>query len=270
MKTKAGKSPKESADKSQRMPAIFVGHGSPMNAIEDNEFSRHWQQLGKSLPRPKAILCVSAHWETWGTLVTAMEQPRTIHDFGGFPPELYEKQYPAPGSPKIASRVIEIIGKEKVVADRIWGLDHGTWSVLCRMYPEADIPVVQLSLDRSITPARHFELGQKIRILRKEGILILGSGNVVHNLAMMVWEDTAFEWAVEFDSKIKQHIIEDDLTPLIQYEKQGRSAALSINSAEHYLPLLYTLGAKEKNEPIHFFNEKVWGGSLSMRCIRFG
>jgi 4,5-DOPA dioxygenase extradiol len=254
----------------QLMPVLFMGHGSPMNALENNEFTRGWINEVKAIPRPKAILCISAHWETQGVQVTAMPKPRTIHDFGGFSPELYEKRYPAPGSPKIASRVIEIIGKEKVVADKDWGLDHGTWSVLCRIYPEADVPVVQLSLDRSITPARHFEIGQKLQILRKEGILILGSGNVVHNLAMIVWENTAFEWAVEFDSKIKQHIIEDDLTPLIQYEKQGRSAALSINSAEHYLPLLYTLGAKEKGEPIHFFNEKIWGGSLSMRCIRFG
>jgi 4,5-DOPA dioxygenase extradiol len=255
---------------SELMPVLFMGHGSPMNALENNEFTRGWIDEAKTIPLPKAILCISAHWETQGVQVTAMPKPRTIHDFGGFPPELYEKQYPAPGSPKIASRVIEIIGKEKVVADKDWGLDHGTWSVLCRMYPEADIPVVQLSLDRSITPARHFELGQKIQILRKEGILILGSGNVVHNLAMIVWEDTAFEWAVEFDSKIKQHIIEDDLTPLIQFETLGRSAALSINSAEHYLPLLYILGAKVKEDPIRFFNEKIWGGSLSMRCIRFG
>jgi 4,5-DOPA dioxygenase extradiol len=255
---------------SKLMPVLFIGHGSPMNALEDNEFTRGWINEVKTIPRPKGILCISAHWETQGVQVTAMPKPRTIHDFSGFPPELYEKQYPAPGSPKIARRVIEIIGKEKVVSDKDWGLDHGTWSVLCRMYPEADVPVVQLSLDRSITPARHFELGQKLQILRKEGILILGSGNVVHNLAMIVWENKAFEWAVEFDSKIKQHIIEDDLTPLIQYENMGRSAALSINSAEHYLPLLYTLGAKEKGEPIHFFNEKIWGGSLSMRCIRFG
>jgi 4,5-DOPA dioxygenase extradiol len=256
--------------KNKMMPVLFIGHGSPMNALEDNEFARGWVNEAKSIPRPKAILCISAHWETQGTQVTAMSKPRTIHDFGGFPRELYEKQYPAPGSPKIANRVIEIIGNEKVVADKDWGLDHGTWSVLCRMYPEADVPVLQLSLDRSTTPAHHFELGQKIQILRKEGILILGSGNVVHNLSMIVWEDTAFEWAVEFDSKIKKYVIEDDLTPLIQYEKQGRSAALSINSAEHYLPLLYALGAKEKGEAIHFFNEKIWGGSLSMRCIRFG
>ena len=247
-----------------------MGHGSPMNALEDNEFTKGWVDEEKTIPRPKAILCISAHWETQGIQVTAMSKPRTIHDFGGFPRELYSKQYPAPGSPKIASRVIEIIGKEKVIADKDWGLDHGTWSVLCRMYPEADVPVLQLSLDRSITPARHFELGQKLQMLRKEGILLLGSGNVVHNLAMIVWKDIAFDWAVEFDSIIKQHIMENDFTPLIQYEKLGRSAALSINSAEHYLPLLYILGAKEKGEPVHFFNEKIWGGSLSMRCIRFG
>ncbi len=254
----------------QKMPVFFIGHGSPMNAIEDNEFSRGWEKETKSIPIPKAILCISAHWETLGIQVTAMPKPRTIHDFGGFPRELFEKQYPAPGSPELAWRMIQIIGKEKVLPDEDWGLDHGTWSVLCRMYPQADIPVIQLSLDRSLSPAQHYALGQQLQALRKEGILILGSGNVVHNLAMIVWEDTAFDWAKEFDSRIKRCVLEDNLDPLIQYETQGRAAALSINSAEHYLPLLYVLGVKDKNEPIRFFNEKIWGGSLSMRCIRFG
>jgi 4,5-DOPA dioxygenase extradiol len=252
------------------MPILFIGHGSPMNAIEDNEFSRGWKKAAGLIPKPMAILCISAHWETRGIQVTAMSKPRTIHDFGGFPNELFEKQYSAPGSPELAGQVMELIGKEKVLPDKNWGLDHGTWSVLCQMYPNADIPVVQLSLDRSIAPAQHYELGQQLKELHQEGILILGSGNVVHNLAMMVWEDTAFDWAKEYDSKIEKCIMEDDLIPLIQYEKQGRAAALSINSAEHYLPLLYILGAKEKVEPIHFFNEKIWGGSLSMRCICFG
>jgi 4,5-DOPA dioxygenase extradiol len=253
----------------QTMPVLFIGHGSPMNAIEDNEFSRGWKKAVGLIPEPRAILCISAHWETRGIQVTAMSKPRTIHDFGGFPDELFEKQYPAPGSPELAERVIGMIGKEKVLPDKNWGLDHGTWSVLCQMYPKAEFPVVQLSLDRSIAPAQHYELGQQLKKLRQEGILILGSGNVVHNLAMMVWEDTAFGWAKEYDSKIEKCIMEDDFIPLIQYEKQGRAAALSINSAEHYLPLLYILGAKEKAEPIHFFNQKIWGGSLSMRCIRF-
>ena len=254
----------------QTMPVLFIGHGSPMNAIEDNEFSQAWKEEAKVIPKPRAVLSISAHWETRGIQVTILPKPRTIHDFGGFPRELFEKQYPAPGSPELAQRVIEIIGKDKVLPDENWGLDHGTWSVLCRMYPKAEIPVVQLSLDRAITPAQHYELGQQLQVLRQEGILILGSGNVVHNLAMIVWEDTVFDWAMEFDSRIEKCILENDFIPLIQYEKQGQAAALSINSAEHYLPLLYILGAKEKGEPIHFFNEKIWGGSLSMRCIRFG
>ena len=252
------------------MPVLFMGHGSPMNAIEDNQFSQGWTDAATSIPEPMAILCISAHWETMGMQVTAMPKPRTIHDFGGFPNELYKKQYPAPGSPELARQIIQMIGADKVLPDQNWGLDHGTWSVLCRMYPEANIPVVQLSLDRSLAPVAHFELGQQLQTLRHEGVLILGSGNVVHNLAMMVWEDSAFGWAVEFDTKIKKCILENDFFPLIHYENQGRPAALSINSAEHYLPLLYNLGAKEKGEPIQFFNEKIWGGSLSMRCIRFG
>jgi len=252
------------------MPVLFIGHGSPMNAIEDNEFSRGWKEAARLLPEPKAILSISAHWETRGIQVTVMPKPRTIHDFSGFPRELFEKLYPAPGLPELARQVMEIIGADKVLPDKNWGLDHGTWSVLCRMFPKAELPVVQLSLDRSLAPVQHYELGQQLQALRQEGILILGSGNMVHNLAMMVWENSAFDWAREFDSKIEKSIMEDDFIPLIQYEKQSRAAALSINSAEHYLPLLYILGAKEKGEPIHFFNEKIWGGSLSMRCIRFG
>jgi 4,5-DOPA dioxygenase extradiol len=254
----------------QTMPVFFIGHGSPMNAIEDNEFSRGWKEAARTIPEPRAILCISAHWETRSIQLTAMSKPRTIHDFGGFPRELFDKQYPAPGSPELARQLIEIIGAEKATPDQTWGLDHGTWSVLCRMYPKANIPVIQLSLDRLMTPAQHYELGQQLQALRQEGILILGSGNLVHNLIMMVWEDTAFDWAIEFDSRIKKFILSNDHIPLIQYEKQGHAAALSINSAEHYLPLLYILGVKIEGEPIHFFNEKIWGGSLSMRCIRFG
>jgi 4,5-DOPA dioxygenase extradiol len=252
------------------MPALFMGHGSPMNAIEDNEFSLAWQAAAGHILKPKAILCISAHWETHGSQVTAMEAPRTIHDFYGFPRPLFEKQYPAPGSPELASRIIKLLGKSNVLADQSWGLDHGTWSVLCRMYPEARLPVVQLSLDRASENTNHYQLGQALRPLRQEGVLIVGSGNIVHNLRMMVWEDTAFDWATEYDAKVKQWILEDNHGAIIHYEKYGKPALLAVNSAEHYLPLLYILGLKEKNEPVSFFAEKVWGGSLSMRCVRIG
>lgn len=252
------------------MPALFIGHGSPMNAIEDNEFSLAWQEAASHIPQPKTILCISAHWETRGSQVTAMEAPRTIHDFYGFPRPLNEKQYPAPGAPELATRIMELGDKSKVMLDQSWGLDHGAWSVLCRMYPQADVPVVQLSLDRSQENTYHYQLGQALRPLRREGVLILGSGNIVHNLRMMVWVDTAFDWATEYDAKVKHWILEDEHEAIIHYEEHGRAAMLAVNSAEHYLPLLYVLGLKEKDEPISFFAEKIWGGSLSMRCVRFG
>ncbi len=252
------------------MPVLFVGHGSPMNAIEDNEFSRGWIEAAQSIPRPYAILCVSAHWETRGLGITAMEKPRTIHDFGGFPPELYAKQYPAPGSPDLARRAGEIIHAAAVIPDQRWGLDHGTWSVLCRMYPQADIPVVQLSLDRTQASPFHYQLGQELRPLREEGVLILGSGNIVHNLRLVSWESDPFDWAVDFDGRVKDWILSGDHDPLIHYEGQGRAAELAINSAEHYLPLLYVLGAGQPGEPISFFNDQIFAGSLSMRCVRIG
>jgi 4,5-DOPA dioxygenase extradiol len=253
-----------------RMPVLFMGHGSPMNAIEDNPFSRAWEEAARSIPRPEAILCISAHWETRGLGVTAMEKPRTIHDFGGFPSELFAKQYPAPGSPALARRVGELVQSAQVIPDQRWGLDHGTWSVLCRMYPQADIPVVQLSLDRTQNSDFHFQLGQALAALRQEGVLILGSGNVVHNLGVIAWESGPFDWAVEFDAKVEQCIRSEDYEPLIHYDKQGRAAALAINSAEHYLPLLYVLGARQPAEPVSFFNEEIFAGSLSMRCVRVG
>ncbi len=254
----------------QMMPVLFVGHGSPMNAIEENEFSLAWQQAATRLARPSAILCISAHWETQGVQVTAMQQPRTIHDFYGFPRELFEKQYPAPGSPELAGRIIQLLGGSKVLPDQSWGLDHGTWSVLSRMYPQADIPVVQLSLDRSINPSDHYKLGQELAPLRQEGVLVVGSGNIVHNLRLMVWEDRAFDWAIDYDTKVAQWILEDDHQSIIHYERYGKPAVLSVNSAEHYLPLLYVLGMKGKEEPVSFFADKLWGGSISMRCVRIG
>jgi 4,5-DOPA dioxygenase extradiol len=252
------------------MPALFMGHGSPMNAIEDNLFSRAWQEAAEQIPKPEAILCISAHWETRGSFVTAMKRPRTIHDFYGFPQPLFNKQYPAPGSPELAKRLIELMNDSGVLEDHSWGLDHGTWSVLCQMYPEADIPVIQLSLDRTVMTEAHYKLGSKLNLLRQEGVLVIGSGNLVHNLRMMVWEDTAFDWAVEYDGRVKQWIMEDDHSSIIQYEKYGQTALLAVNSAEHYLPLLYILGMKEKDEPVSFFAEKIWGGSISMRCVRVG
>jgi 4,5-DOPA dioxygenase extradiol len=253
-----------------RMPLLFVGHGSPMNAVEDNEFSRAWIEVGSALPAPKAILCVSAHWESRGTQITAMEKPRTIYDFYGFPPELYAKTYPAPGSPDLAGRVRNLVGMNEVTPDLNWGFDHGTWSVLSRMFPNADVPVVQVSLDVNKSPQAHYDLGRQLRDLRNEAILIIGSGNIVHNLRMVVFEDIAFDWAVEFDGMVKKAILDGNHEPLIQYKTQGRAAALSINSAEHYKPLLYILGAMEPGEPVNFFAEKVWGGSVSMRSVRIG
>ncbi len=252
------------------MPVLFVGHGSPMNAIEENEFSLAWRKAAIEIPAPTAILCVSAHWETRGTQVTAMEKPRTIHDFYGFPQELFAKQYPAPGSPQLAERVIGLVKGSQVTADTSWGLDHGTWSVLCRMYPEANVPVLQLSLDRTVEAEAHYQLGKELSALRREGVLIVGSGNIVHNLRMMVWEDTAFDWAIEYDGKVRDWILQGDHAPIIHYEKSGRPAMLAVNSAEHYLPLLYVLGLQEKGEPVSFFADKLWGGSISMRCVRVG
>jgi 4,5-DOPA dioxygenase extradiol len=252
------------------MPVLFMGHGSPMNAIEDNEFSRAWIAVGKTLPAPKAILCISAHWETRGAQVTAMKKPRTIYDFYGFPPELYAMSYPAPGAPEMARRVRELGGVNEIAADLTWGLDHGTWSVLSRLFPEADVPVLQLSLEVNKTAQEHYDLGKKLQPLRDEGVLIVGSGNIVHNLQLVVFEDKAYDWAVEFDNQVKQWILDEDHDPIIQFEHQGRAAALAINSAEHYKPLLYVLGAIGPGEPVSFFAEKVWGGSLSMRSVRIG
>lgn len=254
---------------SLRIPALFIGHGSPMNAIEDNSFSQVWQQIAGSFDKPEAIICISAHWEAHETLVTADLHPRTIHDFGGFPRELYEKQYPAPGNPGLAQRIAGMIQSTPVSLDHLWGLDHGTWSVLSRMYPMADIPVIQLSLNRNLVPQQHYDLGRELAPLRDEGVLILGSGNVVHNLGLITWGEDGLDWAIRFDEKVRQSIEIGDHQSLIQYDRLGRDAQLSINSAEHYLPLLYVLGAAGEYETPHFFCESIWGGSLSMRCVLF-
>ncbi len=256
---------------SQRMPALFVGHGNPMNAIEDSEFSRAWAEAAASLPRPEAILCVSAHWETEGVGVTAMDRPRTIHDFYGFPPELFAVRYSAPGSPKLVSAARSALAAAKVAEDQEWGLDHGTWSVLRRMYPEADVPVVQLSLDRSRDMRFHYEAGRQLASLRDQGYLLIGSGNIVHNLRMVDFSAVGgYDWAVEFDEKATALISAGDHGPLIDYQKLGKPALLSVNSAEHYKPLLYILGMQQKNEPASFFAEGMVAGSLSMRGVRVG
>ncbi len=257
-------------DTGTAMPVLFIGHGSPMNAIEDSEFSRAWAEAARSLPRPRAVLCVSAHWETPGTRVTAMEQPKTIHDFHGFPRPLFEKRYPAPGSPDLARMTQEMLRESHVELDREWGLDHGAWSVLCRMFPEADVPVVQLSLDQRKPPALHYELGRELKGLRKKGVLILGSGNIVHNLREIAWEDTAYDWALGFDARMKDVILSGDHEAIIDYTKLGRSAHLAVPTLEHYLPLLYVLGARDKADRVGFFAEKVTLGSMSMRSVRLG
>ncbi len=253
-----------------RMPVLFIGHGNPMNVIEDNEFARAWIEAGKQLPKPKAIICVSAHWVTRGTLVTAMDKPRTIYDFYGFPPEMYEIRYDAPGAPDLAEQLRRVIKKTNVQPDFEWGLDHGTWTVLKRMFPQADVPVIQMSLNANIEPSAHYEIGRQLKELREEGVLIIGSGNIVHNLRMVRFDDSAFDWAVEFDQRIAKWIEQHDDDPIMHYEKGDQAAALAINTAEHYVPLLYSLALRDEDEPVSFFADKVMGGSISMRSVRIG
>ena len=254
-------------DSERKMPVLFVGHGSPMNAIEDNEFSRAWVEAGKALPKPNAVLSISAHWETTGTLVTAMERPKTIYDFYGFPEPLYEVKYHAPGSAELALLIQRTVQKTRVRLDQAWGLDHGTWIVLCRMFPKADIPVVQLGLDRTQPPAFHYALGKELRPLRNKGILIVGSGNIVHNLGMMAWQGKAYDWAIEFDEAIKQAILSGDHASIIHYQDLGQAARLSVPTNEHYLPLLYALALQDGQERIRFFADGVTLGSISMRSL---
>jgi len=252
------------------MPVLFVGHGNPMNAIEENEFSKTWADIGTRLPIPKAILCVSAHWLTSGTKVTAMEKPQTIHDFGGFPQDLFDVQYPSPGSPELAAETKKIITKTQVELDYEWGLDHGCWSVLNKMFPAANIPVYQLSIDYYKEPQYHYDLAKELAVLRKKGVLIIGSGNIVHNLRLVKWQDTAYDWAIEFDTKMKAFIENGDHQSVVKYKDLGKAAELSVPTNDHFLPLLYSLALKEKNEAPAFFNEKNTMGSVSMRSMQFG
>lgn len=254
------------------MPLLFVGHGSPMNAIEQNDFSKGWGAMGRKLPHPQAILCVSAHWETNGTFVTAMEKPETIHDFGGFPDELFAVQYPAPGSPELAQQTKEIVKKAAVELDLQWGLDHGCWSVVKHMYPGADVPVIQLSIDRTKPAQWHYELAQDLAALRKKGVLILGSGNMVHNLRLIDWRHpgNTYDWATEMNEGLKQRIAKNEHSDLIQYQSLGNAATLAIPTPEHYLPMLYALGLKTKSEEVEFFNDKTLMGSISMTSFKVG
>lgn len=253
-----------------QMPVLFVGHGNPMNAIEHNEFYRRWQEIGQALPRPKAILCISAHWETQGIYVTASEQPETIHDFYGFPRALFDVQYPAPGDPGLARRVKALIQSEDVQLDADRGLDHGVWSVLVAMHPEADIPVVQLSIDTRQPGNFHYGLAQQLQPLRDEGVLIIGSGNMVHNLRMFKFHDsTPVDWAVRCDEELKQMIQARDNDGLMRYETRHADAKLAVPTPEHYYPLLYALALQNEHDAISFFNDKVVS-SISMTSIFIG
>ena len=254
------------AKQEDTMPIMFVGHGSPMNAIEDNEFSREWSRIGKSMVKPQAILSISAHWLTKGTFVTAKENPNTIHDFSGFPKELFEVEYNVYGNPKLASETSKLISKTKTLLDEEWGLDHGTWSVVRKMYPDADVPVLQLSIDYTKDLLWHYELAKELSELRKKGVLILGSGNLVHNLRMINWQNPEgkYDWAEEINSKFKENILSDDLKKLVNYNELGSEAKLAIPTIDHYIPMLYILGLRNKKDEIKFFNDKIVLGSISM------
>ncbi|HTY45087.1 MAG TPA: 4,5-DOPA dioxygenase extradiol [Patescibacteria group bacterium] len=258
---------------SKLMPAIFFGHGNPMNAVLDNAYARAWKAIGGKLPKPKAVLCVSAHWYLPATLVTAMRSPRTIHDFGGFPRELFAVQYPAPGDPALARRVQALLAPVFVGPDMRWGLDHGSWSVLSRVFPKADIPVVQLSIDESQPPEFHYAIGKKLAPLRNEGVLIIGSGNLVHNLHAYAWGERQvkpFDWALRFERQARKLLISGQDSRLIEYEKLGNDAALSAPTPDHYLPLLYIIALRRKNERISFPVEGFDGGSISMLAVQTG
>lgn len=258
--------------KTEMMPALFIGHGSPMNGIENNQFSKQWVNLGKEIPKPKAVLVVSAHWLTRGTFVTAMEQPKTIHDFGGFPKELFEVEYPAPGSPQLAQEARDLILSTQVELDHEWGLDHGTWTVVRHMYPEADIPVLQLSIDYYQKPEFHYQLGEELAALRQRGVLIIGSGNMVHNLRMVAWDklnepEFGYDWALDMNRLFKDKIKSKSHRDLIQFGNLGQAAKLAIPTPDHYLPLLYILGMQSHKEEARFFNDKAVGGSLTMTSV---
>jgi len=256
------------------MPLLFVGHGSPMNAIEENEFVPGWRKIAGEIAKPNAILCISAHWETEGTQVTAMEKPRTIHDFGGFPEELYQIQYPAHGTPELAEDLSKSANTQ-IKLDFDWGLDHGTWSVLKHFYPDADVHVMQVSLDYNKSPHQHYEFAKELAMYRRQGILILGSGNIVHNLRMVAWDkidepDFGFDWALEANERMKELVVTRNHDALINYKEQGTAFRLAAPTPDHFLPLLYVLALQEENEPIEIFNDKAVMGSLTMTSFKIG
>ncbi|HEU4715070.1 MAG TPA: 4,5-DOPA dioxygenase extradiol [Pyrinomonadaceae bacterium] len=255
------------------MPAIFFGHGNPMNALQNNAWTNGWTAIGNSIPKPKAIVCVSAHWYLPATLVTAQDQPRTIHDFGGFPRELYEIKYPAPGDAVLASRLKDLLAPVAVGLDTRWGLDHGTWSVLCHVFPDADIPVVQLSIDETQPASFHYDIAKRLSSLRDEGVLIVGSGNLVHNLHAYAWgrqQVAPLDWAVRFEARARELLLAGDHDPLIAYETLGRDAVLSVPTPDHYLPLLYVIAQMREGEAVTFPVEGFDGGSVSMLTVRIG
>ena len=262
-------------DQESLMPVLFIGHGSPMNGIEDNQFSQRWRKMAEEIPTPSAVLVISAHWLSQGTRITAMDFPKTIHDFGGFPQALFEVQYPAPGDRKLAEETASLITSTQVELDHDWGLDHGTWTIVRHMYPEAEIPVLQLSIDYTRGPKYHFELAKELTGLRKKGVLIIGSGNMVHNLRMMAWDkinepEFGYDWVLELNEKFKKHIVEENYDPLINYQLLGREAGLAIPTPEHYMPLLYTLGIRGAKDEVSYFNDKAVAGSLTMTSVKIG
>jgi 4,5-DOPA dioxygenase extradiol len=255
------------------LPALFFGHGNPMNALLSNPYTAAWNAIGRALPRPKAILAISAHWYVPETGVTVSTAPRTIHDFGGFPRELYQVQYPAPGDPPLALRVQQMLSPLPVRLDPRWGLDHGTWSVLCHVYPQADVPIVQLSIDETQPPDFHYEIGKRLAPLRDEGVLIVGSGNLVHNLHTYAWGQHSvdpFDWAVRFEERTRELLLAGEQQPLVDYEKLGRDALLAIPTPDHYLPLLYVIATRQQHDAVSFPVEGVDGGSISMLSIQVG
>lgn len=273
MKPREFKKWSASLSSTDKMPVLFLGHGNPMNAIEENEFVQGFKTLAQNLPQPNTILCISAHWETRGTQVTAMSQPRTIHDFGGFPQALFDVQYPAPGSPELAKFTQEIVRSTSIMLDHQWGLDHGAWSVIKHLYPSAQIPVIQLSLDYTQPPKYHYQLAQELAQLRNKGVLIIGSGNLVHNLRKVAWnkineDNFAFDWALEANDTFKKLIVNQDHTSLIHYAKLGNAVQLAIPTPEHYLPLLYTLALQNPTDQLELFNDKAVGGSLTMTSLK--
>jgi len=263
------------SEQDEKLPVLFIGHGSPMNGILDNQFSQTWQKLGREIARPRAVLVISAHWLTRGTHITAMEAPKTIHDFGGFPQVLFDVQYPAKGNPELAEAASKLITSAHVELNHDWGLDHGTWTVVRHMYPDADIPVLQLSIDYGQPPQYHYDMAKQLAVLRKKGVLIIGSGNMIHNLRMVDWQklnepNYGFDWAIGMNDIFKQRISDGNHADLINYEKLGYGAKLAIPTPDHYYPLLYSLGLQDSKDSTSFFNDELVGGSLNMTGVKIG